>query len=153
MWRAILGVIVGYLVMAGAVFGSIAAAWMVLGPDRAYKEGLWEISTTWMIMMFVVGLIAAIIGGAVCAAIAAEGSKAAMVLAGLVLVFGLVIAGFHMLSPDEAQPTVREDDVTIFEATKNAKEPMIGLIANPIIGCVGVIIGAGLTGRRSAAAL
>ena len=84
MGRAILGVIVGYIVMAGAVLGSVAAAWMVMGPDRAYKPGVWEVSTAWIIMMVVVGLIAAMIGGAVCAAIAAKGSKAAMVLAGLV---------------------------------------------------------------------
>jgi len=151
MGRAILGVIVGYFVMAGVVIGSFAAAWMVFGQDSAYKEGLWEISTTWMIMMFVAGLIAAMIGGAVCAAISAKGSKAATVLAGLVLVFGLASAGFIMFAPQEDKPTVREGDVTMFEATANSQEPTVMLLGNPVIGLVGVLIGARLVGRKRAA--
>ena len=153
MGRAILGVIVGYIVMAGVVIGSFAAAWMVFGQDSAYKEGLWEISTTWMIMMFVAGLIAAMIGGAVCAAIAAKGSKAAMVLAGLVLVLGFVDAGFKLAAPREDRPTVREDNVTMFEATPNSQEPTVMLLGNPVIGLVGVLIGARLVGRKRAAAV
>ena len=153
MGRAILGVIVGYIVMAGVVIGSFAAAWMVFGQDSAYKEGLWEISTPWMIMMFVAGLIAAMIGGAVCAAIAAKGSKAAMVLAGLVLVLGFVDAGFKLAAPREDRPTVREDNVTMFEATANSQEPTVMLLGNPVIGLVGVLIGARLVGRKRAAAV
>ena len=153
MGRAILGVIVGYIVMAGAVLGSFAAAWMVFGQDSAYKEGLWEISTTWMIMMFVAGLIAAMIGGAVCAAIAAKGSKAAMVLAGLVLVLGFVDAGFKLAAPREDRPTAREDNVTMFEATQSSQEPTVMLLGNPVIGLVGVLIGARLVGRKRAAAV
>ncbi len=153
MGRAILGVIVGYIVMAGVVIGSFAAAWMVFGQDSAYKEGLWEISTTWMIMMFVAGLIAAMIGGAVCAAIAAKGSKAAMVLAGLVLVLGFVDAGFKLAAPREDRPTVREDNVTMFKATQSSQEPTVMLLGNPVIGLVGVLIGARLVGRKRAVAV
>ena len=153
MGRAILGVIVGYMVMAGVVIGSFAAAWMVFGQDSAYKEGLWEISTTWMIMMFVAGLIAAMIGGAVCAAIAAKGSKAAMVLAGLVLVLGFVDAGFKLAAPREDRPTAREDNVTMFEATQSSQEPTVMLLGHPVIGLVGVLIGARVVGRKRAAAV
>ncbi len=151
MGRAIIGVIVGYIVMAGAVSGSFAAAWMVMGADGAYKEGLWEVSTAWMIMAIVVGLIAAMIGGAVCAAIAANGSKAAAVLAGLVLVFGFAMAGFQLAATQEDVPTVREGDVTMFEAMENSQEPTAMLFGNAVIGFVGVLIGARLTGRKSAA--
>ncbi len=151
MGRAILGVIVGYILMAGAVFGSFAVAWMVLGADGAYKEGLWEISTTWMIMMFAVGLIAAMIGGAVCATIAAKGSKAAAVLAGLVLVFGLALAGYKLAAPQEDLPTVREGEVTMFEVSENTRQPTAMLFGNPVIGLIGVLIGARLTRRKSAA--
>lgn len=151
MGRAILGVIVGYVVMAGAVFASFSVAWMVMGADGAYKEGLWEISTTWMIMAIVVGLVAAMIGGAVCAAIAAKGSKAAMVLAGFVLVFGLALAGRQLAATPEDMPTVREGDVTMFEAMENSQEPTAMLFGNAMIGFVGVLIGARLTGRKSAA--
>ena len=138
--------------MAGAVSGSFAAAWMVMGADGAYKEGLWEISTTWMIMAIVVGLIAAMIGGAVCAAIAAKGSKAAMALAALVLVFGLALAGRQLAATPEDMPTVREGDVTMFEAMENSQEPTAMLFGNSVIGFVGVLIGARLVGHRSAAA-
>ena len=152
MGRAILGVIVGYIVMAGAVLGSVAAAWMVLGPDKAYKPGLWEVSTIWMITLSVAGLIAAMIGGAVCAAIAAKRSKAAMVLAGLVLVLGLAEAGYKLAKPQEDIPTVREDNVTMFDAEQHSKQPMVMLLGNPVIGLVGVLIGARLVGRKRAGA-
>jgi len=137
--------------MAGAVFASFSVAWMVMGADGAYKEGLWEISTTWMIMAIVVGLIAAMIGGAVCAAIAAKGSKAAMVLAGLILVYGLALACRRLAATPEDMPTVREGDVTMFEAMKNSQEPTAMLFGNAVIGFVGVLIGARLVGRKSAA--
>ena len=151
MGRAILGVIVGYIVMAGVVFGSFTVAWMVMGADGAYKEGLWEVSTACMIMAIVVGLIAAMIVGAVCAAIAARGSKAVAVLAGLVLVFGLAMAGFQLAATQEDVPTVREGDVTMFEAMQNSQEPTAMLFGNAVIGFVGVLIGATLFGRKSAA--
>lgn len=151
MGRAILGVIVGYVVMVGVVFGAFTVAWMVMGADGAYKEGLWEVSTAWMIMAIVVGLIAAMIGGAVCAAITAKGSKAAMVLAGLVLVFGLTMAGFQLAATQEDVPTVREGDVTMFEAMENSQEPTALLFGNAVIGFVGVLIGARLKRRRSTA--
>ena len=151
MGRAILGVIVGYIVLTGVVFGAFTVAWMVMGADGAYKEGLWEVSTAWMIMAIVVGLIAAMIGGAVCAAIAAKGSKAAMVLAGLVLVFGLALAGYKLAAPQEDRPTVREGDVTMFEAMQNSQEPTAMLFANAVIGFVGVLIGARLVRHKSAA--
>ena len=151
MGRAILGVIVGDLGRAGAVFGSFSVAWMVMGGDGAYNEDLWEVSTAWMIMAIVVGLISAMIGGAVCAAIAAKGSKAAMVLAGLVLVFGLALAGRQLAATPEDMPTVREGDVTMFEAMENSQEPTVMLFGNAVIGFVGVLIGARLVGRKSAA--
>lgn len=102
-------------------------------------------------MAIVVGLIAAMIGGAVCAAIAAKGSKAAMVLAGLVLVFGLALAGLQLAATQEDMPTVREGDVTMFEAMENSQEPTAMLFGNSVIGFVGVLIGARLVGRKSAA--
>ena len=153
MGRAILGVIVGYIVMVGVVFGAFSVAWMVMGPDGAYKDGVWDVSTAWIIMMIVVGLVAAMIGGAVCAAIAAKGSKAAMVLAGLLLVFGLTLAGFAMLAPEEAMPTVREGEVKMFEAMENTPDPTAMLFGNPVIGLVGVLLGASLVGRKGAAAV
>ena len=72
-------------------------------------------------------------------------------LAGLVVALGLVSAGFTLFAPDEEIPTVREGDVTIFEATQSSKEPTFMLFSHPVIGLVGVLIGARLLGRKSAA--
>ena len=91
------------------------------------------------------------IGGAVCAAIAAKGSKAAMVLAGLLLVFGLAEAGYKLAAPPDDMPTVREDNVEMFDAVQYSKQPTVMLLGNPVIGLVGVLIGARLVGRKSAA--
>ena len=102
-------------------------------------------------MMIIVGFIAAIIGGAVCSAIATRASNAAKGLAVLVLVLGLLSAGYEMFAPVEEKPSVREGEITMMDATMNAKQPTYMLIANPIIGVFGVLIGAGFVRKRGAA--
>ncbi|MBM4109337.1 MAG: hypothetical protein FJ255_11125 [Phycisphaerae bacterium] len=68
MGRAILAVIVGYIVMAAVVFGLFTGAYPLLGADGAFKPNSWEVSTTWLAASFALGLIAAVMGGLVCGA-------------------------------------------------------------------------------------
>lgn len=151
MLRAILGVIVGFIIMNGVVFGCFAAAWYIFGANHAYNPGVWDVSITWLIMITVVNLIAGLIGGATCAVVASKQSNAAVALVTLVIIFGIIDARTQMRKNFDDKPTVREGEFSMIEAVANSRQPTSVLIANPIIGVLGVLIGAGYVRKRGAA--
>lgn len=144
MGRAIGGVILGYIAMAAFVFLSFTLAYVAMGTERAFKPGSHDVSGLWLLVSFVLSIAAALLGGWVCAVIA-PGSKAPMVLAGLVLILGLMLAVMTLNTPD---PGPRAADVSSMDAMQKAKQPNWVAFANPIIGAVGVVMGAGLRKRR-----
>jgi hypothetical protein len=100
------------------------------------------------VLSLILGLIAAIIGGLVCMLIAKDKS-AALWLAGLVLVLGIVLAIPQFGVSEEEMNKVREGNVDNMEAMQNAKQLPIALILNPIIGAIGVIAGSRLKKNKS----
>ncbi len=153
MARAIIGGIVGYLIMAVIVMGVFTVAYQVMGADGAFKPGVWEVSTAWLVMSFAVGLGAAVLGGLVCALIAKPGSKASMVLAVVVLLLGAAESVYGFMGRDEA-PVAREGEVSLRDAMTRAEPPTVSLLLNPVIGAAGILIGARLRGGgRSPAAV
>lgn len=47
MLRNLGGAALGYVVMAAVVFLTMTLAWIVLGPEGAFRPGVWDISGTW----------------------------------------------------------------------------------------------------------
>jgi len=149
MLRGIISGIVGYIVMFAVVVVGLSVAFMVMGEDKAYDPGTYDITMLWAGVMLAVGLVAAVLGGVVCAMIASRGSKAPIGLSVAVLVLGGLSAVLAMGGED---PGPRDAETTTFEAASKAQQPTWTLIANPVIGVVGVMVGAGLTGRGKGAA-
>ena len=143
MAKTILGIVVGYIVMAVFVFASFSVAFIVMGADRAYKPGVFDVTTMWIVVSLVLGFVAAMIGGFVCAAIAKR-AKAAVILAVVVIVLGLGMAIPAMMAGDDSVPAVRAGDIGTMEAAQKAKQPTWVTLVNPFLGAVGVLIG----GRR-----
>jgi hypothetical protein len=143
MGRVIGGVIAGYVVMFIVVFVLLTGAYLGLGADRAFEEASFTPSMTWLGLMFVVGLVAAIIGGVVCAAIAPN-TRAPVALVVVVLVLGAASAIPAFMPPDADQPTVRSGDLSNMDAMMSARTPAWVAIANPVIGAIGVMLGARL---------
>ena len=139
MLRIIGGVIVGYLSMFVVVFISLTAAYLGMGADRAFKPGLYEVTGLWLAVMFVVSIVAALVGGKVCAVIA-KSSKAVFALAGLVLVLGLLSA-IPTLTAPTGEPKPRTADVPNAEAMMSAKQPVWVALLMPVIGVVGTLAG------------
>ncbi len=150
VFRAIAGVIVGYIVMFAAVFVMLSVAWWILKADGAFMEApSWEHSTKWVVASFVTALAAAIIGGVVCALIAVKGSKAPIALVVFILIMGVILGvGQVATQNSEEQPPPRTAETPMFEAMQNAQVPMLLLIANPIVGAIGALIGARLRGSK-----
>jgi len=149
MLRKIIGVVAGYIAMAVLIFILFTTLYLILGAEGAFQPGNYQASTTWLVLSTILGLIAAVIGGLVCVMIAKD-HKAAIWLAGLVLVLGIILAIPSLNVPDEEMNKVREGNVDNIEAMQNAKQPPIALILNPIIGAIGVIAGSRLKKNKPA---
>ena len=143
MARRIIGVIVGYIAMTAAIFITFTLLYFILGAEGSFQPGNYQVSTTWLVLSTILGLIAAVIGGLVCVIIAKD-RKIAIWLAGLVLVLGIILAIPSLNIPEAETNKVREGNVDNMEAMQNAKQPPIALILNPIIGAIGVIAGSRL---------
>src|SRR5262245_35793351 len=91
MFRSIVAVVVAYVVMFILAFIGFACAYLIMGPDVAFKAGIYEASTTWIGIAFAINFIDALIGGFVCAWIAKR-SRAPLALAVVVIALGLVVA-------------------------------------------------------------
>jgi hypothetical protein len=142
MLRAIGSVVLGYIVMFVLVFGLFTAAYFMLGADGAFQPGSYDVSMVWAVLSVVVGLVAAVAGGFVCARIAGTPTPP-KVLAGLVLVLGLVLAVMTLMAPAPAQaPPPRTADTPNLTAMQHAQPPTWAAFLNPVIGAVGVMIGA-----------
>ena len=136
MLRNILAAIAGYVVMAAVLFVLFSLLWLALGPSRAFQPGSWDVSAGWALGSVVLGLVAAYIGGRVCAGVAQD-ARGATILIGLVIVLGVVTA----LMPVEVATGPRPDDVSMMEATAGARQPTWFAWLNPVIGAVGVWFG------------
>ncbi|MCY3711911.1 MAG: hypothetical protein OXH02_01340 [Gemmatimonadetes bacterium] len=142
MLRNILAAIVGYVVMAAVLFVLFSLLWVAVGPTGAFQPGSWEVPVGWALGSLVLGFVGACAGGKVCARIAPD-ARAATILIGLVIVFGVVRA----LTPVEMPAGPRPDDVSMMEATAGAVHPAWFNWLNPLIGAVGAWFGS----RRSRA--
>jgi hypothetical protein len=141
MLRAIAAVIVGYLTLFAIVFVGLTVAYLAMGSEKAFKPGSFDASTLWLITMLVVGLVAAVVGGLVCASIS-RAPGAVVGLAMLVVVLGLAMAVPVLADDSEAAP--RTGEVAMFDAMSQAKQPGWVALINPFIGVVGVVLGARL---------
>ncbi|MDQ5845543.1 MAG: hypothetical protein M3539_09640 [Acidobacteriota bacterium] len=146
MVRAILGVIIGYVVTAVFIFAFFTLAYLAMGADMAFKPGTYDLSLIWIIISFIVNAIAAVIGGFVCAAIS-RSIRAAQVFAGIVLVLGILLA-IPILRGTDRRVNIRRDAVSNIQAMRNARTPGWVALLNPVVGAVGILIGAGLKKTR-----
>lgn len=143
MVRKVLGVVVGYITMFAFVFLTFTVLYFILGVDGSFQNGTYEVSVIWIILSFVLGLAAAILGGFICALIS-QNQKVAFLLAGLVLVLGFAMAIPEMNKSSDEVHEMRKNDVSNMEAMQHAKQPALVLLLNPLVGAIGVIAGSKL---------
>ncbi len=147
MWRNVIAVFVGYVVMFAVAFVTFLIAFLLVGTAGAFQEGSYDVTILWLIISFALGLIVAVAGGYTCAAVA-KGSKAPLALAGLVLVVGVLMALAAGTASDAAPPETREANVSTFDAMQKGKQPPWVALVNPFIGVIGVLAGSKLRGDR-----
>ena len=145
MTRPIVAVVVSYLLMFVLVTLAFFGMYALLGAERAFKPGSWDASNLWIGLALVLSLIVAVIAGILCAMIA-RGGKAPLALAGLVFALGLIFA-IPSFVANQVDQGVRASAPPLFEAMQKAKQPNWVPLAFPVIGAVGVLLGARLKKR------
>ena len=143
MIRTIAGVVLGYIAMALLVFLLFSAAYLALGTDNVFLPGSYQVSLLWVALSIVVSFAAALVGGYVAAAVS-RGTRAALVLACIVLILGVIVAIPALGQPD---PGPRAGDVGNIAAMMSARLPSWLLFLNPVIQAVGILVGSRLRRR------
>jgi magnesium-transporting ATPase (P-type) len=139
MLKAIIAVIVSFVVMAIFSFAAFTCAYFALGAERVFEAESYDVSTIWIVVMVVLSLIGGVIGGFICAAIS-KSMGVCKVFAGIVLALGLISGVVTTMK--ERPDTARSGDVPNFQAMQMAQTPMWLCLLNPVLGAVGVLFGA-----------
>lgn len=143
MGRIIGSVIVGYITMAVGVFVLFSAAYVLLGAGASFRPGSWDVSAEWITVSIAVGIVAALAGGYI-AAVIARSPTGPRSLAVVVLILGLLVALPVLLGTGETATGPRPESVGLFNAMQNAQQPTWIALLNPLLGALGVMIGARL---------
>jgi len=137
--RTAAAVILGYLALAIFVMVALSLAWMVVGPEHAFKAGSTEVSTTWIALDYILGFVAAVLGGWL-AVLVARKRKASIILAALVVVLGLIMAPMQK-QPEQSLSPEEVTELGFMEAGQHAQHPPWYFFTIPFVGCVGVLLG------------
>ena len=142
MLRLIVAVVVGYVVMAALVVAAFAVA--IAAPDLAFRSDSFDVTPGWLAWALAATVLAAVAGGYVAVVIARRRSVAS-VLAGLVLVLGLVSAAGNLA---KERPTVESAaGLSAAKRAARAVQPTWYAFALPVLGAGGVLVGAQLRRR------
>lgn len=148
MLRSIGGVIAGYVVMALLIFLTFSAAYLLMGANGAFQPETYEVSNLWLVTSFLLALVAAIVGGYVCALIAGK-SRAPVVLAVLVVCLGVLAAVPALRASNAGRDRLtRPAEVSNMQAMQNAVQPGWVALLNPFVGAAAVLLGASFGRNR-----
>jgi hypothetical protein len=139
MARVISGVILGYLVMAAFIFATFTAMYLALGADRAFRPGTFDVSFAWIAGSLILSIVAAMIGGWLCGAVA-RSANAVSALAIVVLLLGIMSAVMEG-QKRTAAAGVREGPVGNLDAMNQAVQPVWFSWLLPALGAGGVLLG------------
>ena len=142
MARFMTAIVLGYVVMLVAVIGIFTAAYPMFGVDKLFEPGTYQAARGWIALSFGVGLVAAMAGGWICARIA-PATQAPLWLAGIVVILGGLMAIPVVMRADAIRGGARPAYVTMANAMKHAEQPVWVALLNPIVGALGILIGAG----------
>jgi hypothetical protein len=139
MLRSILAIVVSYVVMFVFAFAVFTSAYLGLGVERVFEPGSYDVSTIWIVLLIVIDFVAFILAGVICAAIS-KSKRTCMVFAIIVLVLGLIVS--IPTAMKEHSAAARSGDVSNYQAMTMAQTPPWLCFLNPVLGAVGVMLGA-----------
>ena len=147
MLRAVLAVVISYVVMFVLAFIAFGGVFLALGPRVIFKPGIYEASLPWIGIAFVIQFVIAIIGGFICTAIA-KGRRAFFALAIVAIVLGIGVGLADMNKAKANAGLVRTADTPQMEAVQRAYWPVGVPFGFPLVSALGIVIGGKLKRRQ-----
>ncbi|MDX1577225.1 MAG: hypothetical protein R3266_02025 [Gemmatimonadota bacterium] len=144
--RNVLAALGSYVALFAIIFVSFSIVWLILGPEGSFVEASWDVSGAWVAASIILGLLAAIAAGSLCARLQAN-RHGVHILIAIIVFMGLLSA---MPGGEAAVTGPRPEDVSMFDAMSSAEQPRWILWLNPFIGIAGVLLGARWTARATA---
>ena len=145
MLKSILAIVVSYVAGNLVFFGIISGCFFLLGVERVFEPDSYEVSTAWLALTLIVSLLGAVVAGYVCLSISHSWRTCQLLaLIALMLTSISCIVQLRRINPDA--PNIRAGDVGYFDAMKLGVPPRWFPFVNPIVSCMGVLIGARLRG-------
>jgi len=148
MFRAIIAVVVSYLIMFVLDFIAFACAFLIVGPDVVFKPGIYEASLPWIGFAFVIQFVISIIGGLLCALIA-KGGKAPFALAVVAIVLGIGVSLADMNKGKANAGLVRTGATPQLETIQKAYWPVWVPFTFPFTSAVAILIGAKMKRQKN----
>jgi heme/copper-type cytochrome/quinol oxidase subunit 3 len=146
MFRSIVGVILGYIVLSLVFFAVFTCAYFVLGVERIFQPDSYRVSTLWLVLSAAISLGGSMLGGSVCAAIS-KNKRTCWVFAGIVLI---VLVMFCIPKMRDTTPHPRSGEISQMDAMRLTQMPIWMHLLNPVLGAVGVLFGARMKGFPAA---
>ena len=143
MGRLIGATLVGYLAYFLLVFALRSAAGLLLGANGAFQARVWDVTGLSIILMLLASLVGALATGNGCARFVKD-NRVPVALAGVVILMGLLFAWPVLTGAVPAPPLPRPETLPMFEAMAQGQAPVWVALLNPVIGAVGVLLGARL---------
>jgi hypothetical protein len=145
MGRSIGSAVAGYLVVFATIFGAMTAAWFALGENGTFRPGVWELTNSWIVISSAVALGAGALGGLVTAKLARD-TRGLKILAGLIVVIGVLLALPILTGSHPQAPLPRATGLPMFQAMANGQPPAWLVLLNPLLSASAAL----LAGRRRA---
>jgi hypothetical protein len=138
MLRSILAVIVAYVAMSALVMAGFSGLLFGVGIDGLLEPGTWKGNTLMCIAAPGITVACGLFGGWLCTKIARRRTPV-LVLAGLVLGFGMMTAYFTLQKPEPTGP--RPQGTTLKQFMEQGREPTWFALLNPVLGAAAVLLG------------
>lgn len=143
MLRSIIGVVVGYAVLSVFFLAVFAGAYFVLGLERIFQPDSYEVSKLWLVLSAAISLGGSMLAGYICATIS-RSKRTCELFAAIILIILILFCIPKLRDPS---PHVRAGDVSFMDSMRLTQMPVWMHALNPVLGAVGVLLGARMKQR------
>ncbi len=137
-WEPFAAVCAAYSVIAVAWMVTFTIAYRLLGSERVFRPGSYDVTPLWNLLSLVLGLVAAVLGGWVCVLIDPR-PRAFVSLMILIAVLGLVDVA-ATVKKSKTGPSARGDSVDNRTAMRHSRRPAWVAVMNILVGVAGVAV-------------
>lgn len=137
MVKAIIGIVVGYIVFFCVMMGLMTALWFIVGIERVFQPGTFQITPPWIGLALFVDLIAGLAAGFVCSAIS-KSAGVVKVFAAIVFVLAIIMCIPVMMADQTPKP--RSGDLKMMEAMQQGQAPIWMHLGTAVLAAAGVLL-------------